>query len=98
VPGVTSTVRAGISYAKATVSATRWATQSVEIQTVLTWPLDCKFPILRFSVFQPLAGGHSKVSDVAASAVQTDSVDSVFVEAGGQPLALLEIRTSQTGD
>jgi len=98
VPGVTSTVRTGISYAKATVSARSRATQSVEIQTDFTWPLDCKFPILCSSVFQPLAGGHSKVSDVAASAAQTDLVDSVFVEAGGQPLPLLEMRTSKTGD
>jgi len=98
VPGVTSTVRTGISYAKATVSTTSRATQSVEIQTDFTWPPDCKFPILCSSVFQPLAGGHSKVSDVALSAVQTDSVDSVFVEAGGQPPALLEKRTSQTGN
>jgi len=98
VPGVTSTVRTGISYAKATVSATSRATQSVETQTDFTWPPDCKFPILCSSVFQPLAGAHTKVSDVAASAAQTDSVDSVFVEAGGQPLALLEKRTYQTDD
>jgi len=87
-----------VSYAKATVSATKRATQSVEIQTDFTWPQDCKFPMLYSSVFQPLAGGHSKVSDVAASAAQTDSVDNVFVEAGGQPLAPFEIRTPQTGD
>jgi len=62
VPGVTSTVRTGILYDKATVSATSWATQSVKIQTDFTWPPDYKFSILCSSVFQPLAGGHSKVS------------------------------------
>jgi len=38
------------------------------------------------------------VSDTAASAAQTDLVESVFVEAGEQPLAPLEIRAPQTGD
>jgi len=89
VPGVTPAVRTGFSYAKATVSATSQTTQSVEIvasraaqsveiQTDLTWLLDCKYPILCSSVFQPLAGGHLK-----GSAAQTDSADSVFLEASG---------------
>jgi len=90
VPGSTSaSLRNGTSYAKATVSATSRATLYVEIQTDFTWPPDCKYPIV-CSLF---GWGHSK-----GSATQTNSVDSVFVEAGGQPLAASEIRIPQTGD
>jgi len=98
VPGATSAVCSGTSYAKVTASVASRATQSIEIQTDFTWLSDYKNPILCSSVSQPLPGGNSKVSDTVASAAQTDSVDSVFVEAGGQPLALLAIRTPQTGE
>jgi len=59
VPGATSAVRIGTSYAKTTVSATSQATQSVEIQTDFTWPRDCKYPILCSCATQPLTGGCS---------------------------------------
>jgi len=85
VSSATSAVCSGASFAKVTASAASRATltQSVEIHTYLTWPMDCKYLILCSSSSQPLAGDLSKMSDMAAFTVQTVSVYHIFVAAGG---------------
>jgi len=88
VPGVTSTVRTGISYAKATVSETSRATLSVEIQTDFTWP---QVPYTVLFCF-PAIGWGSLESVLmwlpCLGAFRTSPVASLHVEAGELPLEL----------
>jgi hypothetical protein len=93
VNGAPSSRRPGLLYSQAAVQNQIKNTKSVEIQTDYTWPLDKPTPILCSQATQTAPIEINSVPATAASAAQTDSVDSELGAVGGRTLSPSKIKT-----